>query len=313
MSEPHNYTDLWAMNITLYSVGAPPNSTMKLRTAQCNMTQTYVELQVSCVRRTCATTAIRESNLWHLPSTATALDGNFVSSSYETPEESWQPDIFTIQAVGDIVNATAQNPIMERPEQSSPFEYYIVYPNTPFAAGTTMDWPILADVGSIVFSQRFAQLLNTYWLAGIAPFAISGNFTDANDNANAAITYGTRSVGGIITTSQVVLECNGGWLVVLLFTASVMLAAGIASGILDAYRRGPDIFDSFAATLRESKYAQISAVPPMEDGIATARRIKGVKVRLGDVRSDEGHGHVAVGTPTEKQSVRGLRLRRYYE
>lgn len=196
---------------------------------------------------------------------------------------------------------------------SSPLEVYIQDPDVPLK--TRYD-AIIADAGDKVLSQRFAQLLNTYWLAGIAPFAIAGEFEPQphyNPESGINVTdYTTTNTTAVFQTTETVLVCNKPWLVVLLISSLVMCAAGATTVALSLLRKGPEVLDSFASTLRDSPYVHMDTGPSTEDGPDKARRLYNMAVMLGDVRPRETYGLIAVATDTEAQPVERLeRTRRY--
>jgi hypothetical protein len=166
-----------------------------------------------------------------------------------------------------------------------------------------------ADLSNLVFSQMFTQLLNTYWLASIAPLSILDGLK---------IPYRGHGHGFASTTTSEwqsprrVLDYNTTWLVVLTAGSLVMLASGIATVILNPMRRGPEVLDSFTSMLRESQYVQEETGPSTEDASEKVRRLRKARVMLGDVHPLEMTGHVAVTTRTDGEGVQPLRSGRLY-
>jgi hypothetical protein len=169
-----------------------------------------------------------------------------------------------------------------------------------------MEVPRIADLGDIVFSQRFAQLLNTYWLAIAAPFSVTGNFT-AQNNVSLALEKGgsglARNTTAQLQTVETVLVCHTVWLVVLLIGSLVMLLAGIATTTLNLKRKGPEILDSFASMLRDSPHVHVETGPSTEDGSDKVRRLQKSRVMLGDVCPLGTTGFVALATQTNGDGI----------
>jgi hypothetical protein len=109
-----------------------------------------------------------------------------------------------------------------------------------------------------------------------------------------------------------VLDYDTTWLVVLMASSLVMLAAGIATVVLNLMRRGPEVLDSFTSMLRDNPYVHENTGASTEDASEKVRRLRKTRVMLGDVRPLEATGHVAVKTGTDEDSVQPLRSGRLY-
>ncbi|OHW93129.1 hypothetical protein CSPAE12_08437 [Colletotrichum incanum] len=68
------------------------------------------------------------------------------------------------------------------------------------------------------------------------------------------------------------------------------------AGAFGCMRRGPDILDHIAFSLRDNPYAAVGESCSMEDAAEQVRRIRSVRVCIGDVRSTEKMGYAALGT-----------------
>jgi hypothetical protein len=267
--------------------------------ATCITTTTYVETQFTCEGRSCDHTAIRESRRKHNPAAATFLDGNGT-----------RPSAFNFFSM--FINSTGS--IHER--TYSPLERYFNNTDVPFADPD--EAPGIADLGDMIFSQRFAQLLNTYWLAFAAPFSVTGKFTAQNDMSSAMANGGSglaRNATAQLQTVETVLVCNNVWLVVLLVGSLAMFIAGITTTTLNLTRKGPEVLDSFASMLRDSPHAHVGTGPSTEDGSDKARRLQKTRVMLGDVCPAETAGFIALATQTDGDGVdhvQRLRVDRVY-
>jgi hypothetical protein len=128
--------------------------------------------------------------------------------------------------------------------------------------------PVVAKVGDKVFSRRFLQVLNTCWMAGIAPFAVTGNFTGAaRKSERIEETYTVRNAQ--LESSRTVLVCDTLWCVVVaLSSLAVMFAAGLSTTILNLVRKSPEILDGLASMLRDS-HASKSTRDPQQKTVRT--------------------------------------------
>lgn len=125
--------------------------------------------------------------------------------------------------------------------------------------------------------------------------------------------YGLKAANCTIVTGKTIFVCNKGWLAVLLVTSLVMLSSAVASAILDVRRQSPDLLDGFCLALRDNRYADLPVGCSLEDGTDMARRLRDVKVGMGDVRPEADVGHVAIAVPSEEQPVECLRRGRDYD
>ena len=114
-------------------------------------------------------------------------------------------------------------------------------------------WP----VGDEVVSQRFTQLLNTFWIINIAPQAATGNFTFNEDPAPIPLSYLIQNTTGSVASNDPVLGANWGWMVMLVVSSSVMFVAGVLAAALRLLRRGADILDRTSLLLRDSSHANV--------------------------------------------------------
>lgn len=284
-----------------------------LTNASCSLTTSYVEVEVKCHWTSCNTTRIRPSLKQQNAIPLTVLDGLGPSGhEFSMLNQQWFLSTF--------INAsyTPWNYMWTTEKYSTPLEYYFTNPNSPYSAMAVGGeaWPGAAiwPVGDVVFSQRFTQLLNTYWIVSIAPFSVTGNFVlEESTNSSRYVTYTYRNVTGTMTPDHLVLHCNRAWLSVLVIASTVMLIAGVAAAILTTLRKGPDILDRTTSLLRDNPYALVGHTASMEDALDQARRLKDVKVCLGDVRSEQDVGHVALGTTDVVLPMIRLRRGRLYE
>ncbi|TIC94253.1 hypothetical protein CH35J_009822 [Colletotrichum higginsianum] len=199
---------------------------------------------------------------------------------------------------------------------ASAIETYFTDPSAPFSAPGISSWngTDMSSIGDVVFSQRFSQLLNTFWLASVASRNVTGafNFHDEFDDGTYRII--TQKATGTRTPDLLVMRVNGAWLSVLFVASVTMLAAGISAAILGCLRRGPDVLDYSTFFFRDSPYVHM---PPgkyrsMEDASDQVRRIRDIRVCIGDVDHTGNVGRLAFGSVDAAVPLRAQKAERYY-
>ncbi|KAF7191017.1 hypothetical protein HII31_07641 [Pseudocercospora fuligena] len=308
----HTYNSTRPRRVAMEIWGSPiePDYTMnEVTKAQCNLTTTYVEASVYCpAGNNCSITAMRESQRQHPSSMLSALDGITLPRNgqdqvvYDGQAVSIAPQFFTA-----FINSTGESSDITAGYERRPLEYYFVDPVHPFnGLGFDASVQPLYAIGNKVFSQRFTQLLNTYWLDHVAPFDMTGSFNPlSNDTIQSQITGKAR-------ITEMVLECHTVYMVIVIIISAVLVAVGFITAYLDITRRGPDVLDNFVNSLRYSPYIHVPHGPSLEDGKEKAKRLRRTVVRMGDVKPDSPVGFVAIATPSEGQPVARIQPKRQY-
>ena len=128
----------------------------------------------------------------------------------------------------------------------------------------------IATLPDATFSQRFSQLINTFWINSIAPAVI---IRHTGPTLARIPLEGIRSIKntGYIETEHTVLHCNLTWLAVLLSASLTLFLVGLAGAVLSSLRRGPDIIDSFTGHLRDDRYANSVQGSSIEDCVTASK------------------------------------------
>ena len=290
-----------ARNITLDSRGRRSDS---LRTT-CSIITSYVQVNVSCIQDSCTVSKIRRSPVGESVAKWTALD---ISESGTT---------LFLQYLN-----TSSTPSRHR--QRTALEGYLIDPDSPFTAAMKSDveeWD-LTMISVQDLSLRFSQLLNTYWIMNIAPFAIVNNNVASSPNSGYQDWAPTPELLGynignatVDTMKNItVLQYHRIWLGLLLLASIVLFACAVAALFTGMLRRAPDILDSFSSLTRDNDFmtTQLQQGGSYLDGSERARLIRNVRVKLGDVAQEEDVGHIAIGTVGEKPIAR-LQSSRLYD
>lgn len=312
-----------------------PNRTIATE-AWCDITTTYVDVMAKCADVVnCTTIAVRRSISPPWPESATALDGiTFMNSSALAGDELWTA--FYGGPV-NLARLTAYYFFSGFMSSAATFskgytamERFLLNPDAPFelaasdfdAGPQVYEVTPIADIGAILFSRRFTQLLSTFWLASYAPLAIMTGSTSSDDKiynitqeshgALLAGRSGSNVTSADVVTTEVVLRVNKAWAAGLIIISAILVLAGISGFSLDIWQKSPSVIDFFVSNLRHNPYAEIGEHQSTEDGADMARRLKHIIVQIGDVKPDEGIGMIAIATPTQSQPVQEIRRRRNY-
>lgn len=279
-----------------------------LTTALCNVTMQFVELNVDCHGLSCRGVSIRLSPE---PNAHNTTSHTWLNSTNYSPLTGLnQSSTMYTYFFANFVNATSPNIGCDDTFcPPAPIEGYLVNPGSPFSETRTQK---IWKIGDRLVSQRFTQLINSYWLASIAPYAVAGGFPLTHAPVNTAEEFNTDRSPGIVQSEETVIRCHIGWLVMLLLASIGMFLASIASAVMQAFRKGPEILDSFSALLRDSPYAKTAKGSSMEDAPQKARRLRHAVVQLGDVTPERDVGFVALGIPNEDTPIERLTTERLY-
>lgn len=251
-----------------YWAGDNDDSTVAL----CSVNRTYVESAVECTgdpsllrQPRCSVTAIRDSLVPHpAPEAVPFFFGGMFTwfSSY----------LATSLGQGRQTTATLT-------------ERYIDNPANPLLASDT-DLP-LYDLPKPVFSHRFSQIINTYYLASLLPEGITGSLsstlaapTHAPYKANS-----TRPADGVSTTHRHhVYVTSSIWLLIFMISSLAMFIAAVLSAVLQYVTLIPDILGYASSLTRDGVYVALPRGGSALDGLERARLLRDRPVRFGDVR-----------------------------
>ncbi|KAK8109102.1 hypothetical protein PG984_014903 [Apiospora sp. TS-2023a] len=142
-------------------------------------------------------------------------------------------------------------------------------------------------------SIRLAQLLNSYWelLTGmclLVPFP--GIYPNYDDPALDGVTTAT------VTQINILLKCNGGWLVASVFASSVLLVCCLATPLLRAWMVNPQLALNFSSLVRDNSYVSGSWSGTSLQASERAQSMGDLKIKFGDVKPDEPVGHIALAS-----------------
>jgi hypothetical protein len=277
----------------------------------CDISTEYVETHITCTDGECLPKRMRQSRQPH-------------------PHQNWT--MFDVQAGGSatvlygasLTNQGAFWNNLVRVLAGKPFSSgdalvgYILRPAQPFFAdgnqdlrgglsgGATVPVPKLLDVEDPLITSRFAQIVNSYYMASIGNMLITASQATWQDTlkrdkelileSGGSITNATRSTSITVTTPRPRFICSLPWL--LLFTAVTVLSlvSAVIGLVLTLQIKGPRLGMNFTTMLRDSRYSDLGPNGSYMDDGDRLRESRETRVVIGDVVPNEAVGHIAVST-----------------
>jgi hypothetical protein len=287
------------MNNTLNSNSTVPREILfqsmapqGIASTNCTVHYSTLDSRISCISGNCSVTDIRPASP---PTTFTPLENCLVAMNFYNE---------FAKACGPYrTTFTGSNLVSEEIALASLLEGYIMTDASPTAAGRPIEAQVdLSTLTGKEMSERLSRVLNTYWTASIAPEYIAGgmsgfNFSDVNTlNDHPGIT-----TNATIVTNEEVFVCDDRFLAVLLISSGIL---AVACGFNIWFRCkviAPDVFGYISSLARDNAHFQKSAaqIGSTLDGFDLTKKLKDVRVALGDVEPGNRIGRVAfveVGT-----------------
>ncbi|KAH0352339.1 hypothetical protein KCU83_g3891, partial [Aureobasidium melanogenum] len=178
---------------------------------------------------------------------------------------------------------------------ATPYQNFIINPDDPFSISFNV--PPVTSVLNSTFALRLGQLLNTYWMAMLAPTAVPKGLRNSNLTADIA-DIGTLLPNTTATETRYafVLECNTIWFVVLLVSSGITAFIGLCGLIAAMCRRGPDIAFNISSLVKDSPFFDQTSVATTISGTDRSRLMKDWYAKYGDVTPEDEIGYIAIGS-----------------
>lgn len=258
--------------------------------ALCKMTTTYVEVELKCVGALCTASRIRRSNLEHPMPAWTILD---------TKCRWWGDFIRSLLATIEV--KTSGLPTL--------IDGYLLDPDSHVSP--LLDLPC-TSVGNETFAFRLAQLLNAFWLITAAPWVIPYGLDGVPDGVYDG-DVDLYSAVGLQSSTFEVIQCRFGWLVVLIFASTLLLAAAITSIVIRYMNVTPELSLNWSTMIRDNRYAKIPSTGSYLEDIERSRLLKSTNLMFGDVAAREDVGHLALSTTSGSRTVARVRPDRIFD
>jgi hypothetical protein len=224
--------------------------------ATCSLSQTYVETEVFCYHDDCAVKRIRNSALPHNATYFLPLHGQWGNMSVAMPCAGGLRGFLSGLVKSSMFMSMYGSSSATDP-YSTPLEYYMVNPDLPYSAyssystnGSAWRGADIYPIGAAAFSERFAQLWNTWWLCNIAPEAAMGVFERKFNGYS--WNYNVVNATGTMAPDFMQLRCNMGWLAALVVASVVMLGASVANIVVGLLQTRPDILYRISVLVKDN-------------------------------------------------------------
>jgi hypothetical protein len=194
----------------------------------------------------------------------------------------------------------------------TPLQRFFVTPYSPFT-GVNKDLE-LYKLSKESFATTFAQLMNTYWLAGInlgqtttglppddeiLPKDLQRNMTLTNQQLYKTINAEESLIIPVVKAQRL-------WLAALFVATGAMLKAGIFGIVLEATRKAPEFSLNVSSLTRDNPFIRLPSGGSTLDSLDRGRLLQNVRIRMGDVRPDDPVGYIAIASCDEKGRVMRL-------
>ena len=248
--------------------------------ANCTLTRSSVESNITCDHGSCSVTNIRRSQFDRRPPGYTPL---FYGTSAGNFEEYWPMSGSSGAHEGS----------------STPTEYFLADPTMQSLASNFTGEVSLAGLSADLFSERFSLVFNTYWQCNLVPWYRTGNLPSNISALNKALaetgdgTFNTTTT--TVTNFTDVYVCNKMWAAILLIASTLLLVCGMCGAIVKYRARGPRILGYVSTMTRDNPYIDLPPGGCTLDGLDRARLLKNIEVQLQDVAAEDEVGHIALG------------------
>ncbi|KAJ4197197.1 hypothetical protein NW767_009089 [Fusarium falciforme] len=258
--------------------------------ALCQAHQEYVESRVECSRRSssaryeCSVVAQRPSRRTHAPP-------DILHFSF--------PDVFgwisqDMPLVSNILQGGGSFPDLSL--------RYLLNPKLNDLLGTNHA-ETFANMKGSVFSRRFSQIINTYFL--LSQQFLKKSTSDTTDDGY----YEHNISTPVEVSSSLVMKYNVamGWMALFFVSCIVLLLSGVSGVVFTHMADGPEILGYASTVVRDSKFIEISN--GVDSGAASAAEItlamKNERVRYGFMDSTpEGKPLLGVGREGETRPIK---------
>lgn len=267
--------------------------------ALCDLTTTYVDVNISCNGQSCQAMAVNRIGTSDRGRYISVLDAIGLGRA-----STWLENFLNASKSGrDGISMGI-----------SPTFGYIANPKSPFSYSNLA--PNWREVKADDFSQRLSQVLNTYWLTSIGYAPLQGHFQQDHHSSDAYENSYFNSLNGTGTryNDVTVFVTSIPWVATLFVASGILLLSTSALAVLGMFRRTPDILDNFSSLIKDNRYVNLGSVAlgsSALDGFDRSRQIGQLMVQIGDVQPHEADGYIAVSVPEAKIVGRIERRRNY--
>lgn len=168
-----------------------------------------------------------------------------------------------------------------------------------------------ANVTANVFSHRLSTLINTFWQAALAPTTTaitpSNNLSIYADSSNFS-NFAAKPTIADTARTIVIYKASRVWNVLLLVTTLILQFCAIAGLYLKYKATAPDLLGYVSSLTRDNPFTLVPEGGNTLDGLERALLLRNLKVQVGDVKREEGKGHIAFRTVESADEFRTGRV-----
>jgi hypothetical protein len=269
---------------TKASFSSPSNNGSWVMTANCTASFRLVESGIDCEAGDCSVQRMRHGkrDMSHIFRRINSEPSNLDFKSNWV----WYFDCLC-RFLGGTTRSTSHSISSELPEM------WMANPESVLGSfGPASNFVNLSTLPPEVFSRRLQMVMNTFWDATVNSTYRTGNLTSQGlgQLANSSAWNTTNALGGRYHGDQ--YKCNTTFAALTIVISWLLFIAAGTSVVLGIVTRAPDILGYVSSLARDDPYFQ-QHVPSHLDGLEATRKLRNVRVILGDVRKEAAIGHVA--------------------
>jgi len=283
------------------------NYTQKAFQSTCNVTTKYVDMQVRCITTGCYPSRLRWAN----------NTSEYNATGHST---AFDDDIFAINFLSNFTLSTgAQSDRLVQTLVEREFlpDYFndTFWSDTNGTAQTTLYGSDFTSAMQVIVSPSLSKGINTYYMLsqGVVADYIQPNMTtiDASSKQEDDIFRLVKAKGAALSQAY---RIYWRWIPVDFTACGILLAAAIGSCWLRINTLAPDVFGYVSSLTRDNGRIPLPTEGSTLSGIDRARRLKRVKVRIGEVQGVDADGSTIgmVGLAPVNAEVRPLHSQRVY-
>ncbi|KAI1304465.1 hypothetical protein F5Y03DRAFT_170339 [Xylaria venustula] len=265
----------------------------------CTIHTTYVDVNYTCSSPSqCDATGVRLSH--SLPQPSTFSNFNFPHLNKTDPWLKRNFTSFDRGSVGDaigLLELLTSSFTLHDSGTMFPVMGYMISPKDPYTTDSPYDWKGMASLGRKTFETRLTQIINTQYLAGIAPRTTIGvdPLLAPKDEQEPTLlkTIATTGVG------ESFFVCDKGWFSAVFIISVIVLATAAVGAVLRRLTLVPDVLGTLSVATLDNRCERLPTKGTMLSGLERARYMKGVGIRLGDVEPSQPVGRIALVAPLQ--------------
>lgn len=262
--------------------------------ADCSMTGSFFDAYVACHGLSCRVTKMKKA---------------------PPPPEPWGDDLL-MTSHGFLFTYFWENLVgtdtRAQVRTSSVTEHYVYgHVESPYQYGVSNNGDNLVyldmtEVPLSDFTRRLRQVLNTYYIASLAPQASTGTLSSAN--VSKLLKSGDQASGtfyplsymptvATLSSSTDIYHCNRVFFALSIASSAILFITGLAGAVAKYCCRGPDVLGYVTSIVRHNPHTPLQTQTEAVDTSKLARQSKKMFLRLEDVNDGSSHvGHIAISS-----------------